>query len=163
MVRASHLSSEGCGSDPRNRFSEDRAWRTFIYHLSPFIGRWSVPKLCKYLSHQTYVLSLMVLLMNSLTKFWTPAIHTRGISSMSGGSNKRWTPWYEYLPCRPHPPLIDVFIILYMMPMVTECSDRTIKEHLWSYQNQLKSKETKRVHSEALEQFNILQLLSRFS
>ena len=37
MVRASHRSSEGCGFDPclvlRNRFSEVRAWRTFIYHL----------------------------------------------------------------------------------------------------------------------------------
>ena len=35
MIRASHRSSEGCGFDPRielrNRFSEDRAWRTFIY------------------------------------------------------------------------------------------------------------------------------------
>ena len=37
MVGASHRSSEGCGFDPhlglRNRFSEDRAWRSFIYHL----------------------------------------------------------------------------------------------------------------------------------
>ena len=36
-VRASHQSSEGCRFDPRlglrNHFSEDRAWRTFIYHL----------------------------------------------------------------------------------------------------------------------------------
>ena len=35
MVRTSHRSSEGCGLDPRlllrNRFSEVRAWRTFIY------------------------------------------------------------------------------------------------------------------------------------
>ena len=34
MVRASHRSSEGCGFDPclglRNRFSEYRAWRSFI-------------------------------------------------------------------------------------------------------------------------------------
>ena len=42
MVRASHRSSEGRGFDPRpglnNRFSENRVWRTFIYHsfkLSP--------------------------------------------------------------------------------------------------------------------------------
>ena len=38
MVRASHRSSEGCGFDPRlglkNRFSEDRAWRSFICHLN---------------------------------------------------------------------------------------------------------------------------------
>ena len=38
MVRASHQSSKGCGYDPRlglrNRFSENRAWRSFIYHLA---------------------------------------------------------------------------------------------------------------------------------
>ena len=37
MVRASHRSSVGCRFDPRlglrNPFSEDRAWRSFIYHL----------------------------------------------------------------------------------------------------------------------------------
>ena len=36
MIKASHRLSEGCEFDPhlglRNRFSEDRAWRTFIYH-----------------------------------------------------------------------------------------------------------------------------------
>ena len=41
MVRASHQSSEGCGLDPclgfRNRFSEDRALRPFIYHLKVVI------------------------------------------------------------------------------------------------------------------------------
>ena len=45
MVRPSHWSSEGCGFNLRlglrNRFSEDRAWRLFIYyllfsHYSPF-------------------------------------------------------------------------------------------------------------------------------
>ena len=38
VVRASHRSSEGCGFDSslgrRNRFSEVRGWRTFIYHPS---------------------------------------------------------------------------------------------------------------------------------
>ena len=37
MVRASYRSSSGCGLDPRlglrNRFSEDRAWRSFIDHF----------------------------------------------------------------------------------------------------------------------------------
>ena len=37
MVGVSRRSSEGCGFDPRpglgNRFSEVRAWRTFIHHL----------------------------------------------------------------------------------------------------------------------------------
>ena len=40
MVRVSYWSSEGGGFDPRlglrNRFSEDRAGRTFIYHLKIF-------------------------------------------------------------------------------------------------------------------------------
>ena len=40
MVRESHRSWEGWGFDPRlglrNRFSEDRAWRSFIYRLLIF-------------------------------------------------------------------------------------------------------------------------------
>ena len=41
MVIVWHRSSEGSGFDRRNRFSEERAWRTFIYH-SLFSNKWFV-------------------------------------------------------------------------------------------------------------------------
>ena len=50
MARVSHRPSEGRGFDPRlglwNRFSEDRAWRTFIYR-SRYL---QAPKFPKYIS-----------------------------------------------------------------------------------------------------------------
>ena len=80
MVRASHWSSEGCGFDPhlgfRNRFSDDRAWRMFIYH-SRYLQAPPFPKCISQKYIQWIFWHLRSITRNTIFIFDGPECYTR--------------------------------------------------------------------------------------